>query len=98
MSDNIYIYTPTQNLQVATGKGLLSGVIVTSSSTTPALCSIYDYFGAGPPAIKIFEVEVASPQPVIIFFQDRFAPRFAAGLWLITPANVYVTMFVFRQA
>ncbi|HSB65035.1 MAG TPA: hypothetical protein VLD65_00560 [Anaerolineales bacterium] len=94
MADKLYLYTPTQNLQVDTGKGHLAGVIATSDSTTAGAVTIYDYAGAGPPSEKIFEVIVTAPMPVILLFNDRYAPRFQDGVWLISSDHVYVTMFV----
>lgn len=95
MTDKLYIYTPDQNLQVDTGKGHLAGVIITSTSLTgPKGCTIFDYAGAGPPSEKIFEVMVNAYTPVIIFFNDRYAPRFQDGVWLIAGAEVYVTMYL----
>ncbi len=94
MADKLYLFTPEQNLQVDTGKGHLAGVIATSTSTTSGAVSVYDYAGAGPPDEKIFEVMVTAPQPVIILFNDRYAPRFQDGVWLISSANIYVTLYV----
>ncbi len=96
MTDYIILYTPDQNLQVVTGAGHLPGVIVTSTSGTPAACSIFDYAGAGPPAItdKIFEVMVNNQYPVVILFNDRFAPRFHDGVWLTLGNNLYATLYV----
>ena len=90
MADLLDIYTPTQNLQVAQGKGHLAGVIVTSSSSTAGGCTLFDYSGVGPPdGPKIFSVVVCNGAPVVALFNDRFAPRFHDGLWLISSADVY---------
>ena len=94
MADKLYLYNPTQNLQVDTGKGHLAGVIITCDDQAAAgAVTIYDYAGGGPPSEKIFEVVVTAPIPIIIFFNDRYAPRFQDGLWLISTDHVYVTMY-----
>jgi hypothetical protein len=94
MADLLDIYTPNQNVQVDTRKGHLAGMIVTSTSTTPTACTLYDYEGAGPPTgPKIFEVMVSAYAPVIILFNDRYAPRFQDGLWLISGNNIYTSIW-----
>ncbi len=94
MADLLDIYTPDQNVQVHTAKGHLAGVVVTSTSSTSGACTLYDYDGAGPPdGPKIFEVMVCANAPVIILFNDRYAPRFHDGLWLISGNNVYCSIW-----
>ncbi len=95
MVDKLYIYTPNQNIQVDTGKGHLAGVIATSDSlTTPGAVAVYDYAGAGPPSEKLYECIVTGPYPLVMLFNDRFAPRFQDAVWLVSSAHVYVTLFV----
>jgi hypothetical protein len=96
MADKRYIFTPNQDLQVDTGKGHLAGAIVSSTSAVSGACTVYDYAGMGPPLItqKIFEIMVNANNPVIILYNDRFAPRFYSGVWLHSSADVYVTLFV----
>ncbi len=96
MTDYIFVYVGPQNLQLATGKGHFAGAIVTSDSAVPGACTLYDYQGAGPPLItdKIYEVIVTSPQPLVTLFNDRYAPRFHEGVWLILSDNLYATLYV----
>jgi hypothetical protein len=68
--------------------------MVCSTSATSALCTLIDYAGEGPPdGSVIFEVMVCASAPVIVLFNDRYAPRFQDGLWLISGNNVYVTVW-----
>ncbi len=95
MADKLYIFTPTQNKQVDTGRGHLAGVIATSDDlATPVAVTVYDYAGVGPPDEVIFQVIVTAPHPIVMLFNDRFAPRFQDGVWLVTGDHVYVTLFV----
>ncbi len=96
MTDYIKLYTPDQDLQVVTGAGHLPGVIVTSTSATSTACTIFDYAGPGPaPASsKIFEVVLNASTPLVILFNDRFAPRFHDGVWLTLGENLYATLYV----
>ncbi|NJD58676.1 MAG: hypothetical protein C3F13_18040 [Anaerolineales bacterium] len=94
MADLLDIYTPDQDLQVYAGKGHVAGVMVSSTSTTSGACTLYDYAGVGPPdGPKVFEVMVCANAPVIVLFNDRYSPRFHNGLWLISSADVYVSIW-----
>lgn len=92
MADRISIYTPTQDVLNYTGKGFVTGIIVTSSSTTPSSLILYDQVVDGG-GTKILEVQVNANAPVIIFFEDRFAPRFFTGLWVELGAAAYATIY-----
>jgi hypothetical protein len=76
---------------IYTSKGFLAGVVVSCSSTTAALATLYD--GVNDSGSKLIEVYVASPNPVVIFFADRFAPRFVTGLYLKLAANLTATLW-----
>jgi len=94
MTDYLTVYTPDQDVQVDTGKGHVAGVVVSSTSTTPGAMELYDYAGAGPPTGPgILLVSVTAYSPVILLFNDRFAPRFADGLWLHLASDCYLTLW-----
>jgi len=76
---------------IYTGKGFLSGVVISCNSTTAALATFYD--GTNDTGTKLIEAHVAAPNPVVIFFADRFAPRFVTGLYLKLAANLTVTLW-----
>lgn len=64
---------------VHTGNGQLVGLVVTSSAGAP-LITIYDNTSAS--GTKIFEAYVSYLTNLVIFFPDRFAPRFSNGLYV----------------
>jgi hypothetical protein len=78
---------------VITGRGILSGIVASvSASATQATLTAYDNTaGSG---TVIFQVEVYAEQgPVVVFFEDRFAPRFSTGLYLALDANLTVVVW-----
>ena len=95
MADVVAVYPASQNLQLTTSPGAVVGLVITSTSATPTSLALYDYVGNGSPTPKIFEAVVGSDGPLVIFFADRFAPRFADGLWLISGANLTITIWYY---
>ena len=95
MADVVTVQAASQNKQLTTSPGAVAGLVITSTSATPTSLALYDYDGAGPPSTKIFEAMVGSDGPLVVFFADRFAPRFTAGLWLISGANLSVTIWYY---
>jgi hypothetical protein len=94
MGDKLITYTPNQDILVDTGKGHVAGLVITSTSTTAGACDLFDYVGAGPPTgPKIFTGMGSIYSPLAILFNDRYSPRFNAGLWLHLSANMYLTMW-----
>ncbi len=88
MADALAVYSASALIH--TGKGVLSGVII-STSAAAATATFYDNTaGSG---TKIVEVIVAAGHPAILFFADRFAPRFATGLYLVLAANMTATVW-----
>ncbi len=75
---------------IHTGKGLLTAAII-STSAASGTATFYDNTSAAVP--KIVEVIVAAGHPAILFFADRFAPRFATGLYLALAANMTATVW-----
>jgi hypothetical protein len=88
MADSIGVYSASG--LVYTGKGQLTGVIISTSaaSGTASLDDSTDGTGT-----KLFEVIVSAGHPAIIFFSDRFAPRFATGLYITLAANMTATLW-----
>ena len=95
MPDYLSTFPPDQDVQVDIGKGHVAGLVLTSTSTTPGACELYNYVGVGPPDISdaIFVASVTAYSPVICLFNDRFAPRFPDGLWLHLSADCYLTLW-----
>ncbi len=92
MADHREIYVADQSVLAYTGKGHVTGIVVTSSSTTAGGCQISDSLvEAG--GTKIFECVVSSYHPVIIFFKDAYSPRFTDGLYVHLGADVYATIY-----
>jgi hypothetical protein len=77
----------TASALIYTGEGFLTGLVVSLSSGTSGTMICYDNTaGSG---TKIFEAEVYSlHDPLIIFFADRYAPRFATGLYIALDSNM----------
>ncbi len=78
---------------VVSGRGILTGIVasVDGSATRGTLTAYDNTTGSG---TVIFRVEVFSEQgPVVVFFADRFAPRFETGLYLMLDANVVVNVW-----
>jgi len=88
MADGIAVIT-TGTL-IHTGEGQLYGILLTASSGNP-LCTIYDNTEGSIP--KLIELYGAVNHPVYIFFPDRFAPRFATGLYVALAANLTATVW-----
>lgn len=83
----------TASTLIHTGRGLLAGLVISAAPDTPAAhVTCYDNTAAS--GTKVFEAyldEAGSSQPFTLFFADRFAPRFATGLYIsLTGAVVNV--------
>jgi hypothetical protein len=88
MADAVGVYSA--NALIFTGKGQLTGLVI-STSAASATATLYDHDEAS--GTKIFEVIVSAGHPAIVFFADRFAPRFAIGLYLALAANMSATVW-----
>ena len=89
MADIQKVYTASALIH--TGHGQLAGVVITTTSTTGATATFYDNTaGSG---TKLLELIVTNLAPVVIFFSDRFSPRFATGLYLTLAANMSATVW-----
>jgi hypothetical protein len=88
MADSIGVYT--SSAAIHTGKGQLTGVVI-STSAAAGTATFYDHDEAS--GTKILEVIVAAGHPAIIFFAERFAPRSAIGLYIALGANMTATVW-----
>ena len=82
----------TSSGTVITGQGILTGIVASvDAAATQATLTAYDNT-AGSGTI-IFQVEVYATQPFVLFFADRFAPRFGTGMYLSLDANLTVVVW-----
>ena len=89
MADAVAVYTASAGIH--TGKGVLQAVVISTTSATGVIATFYDNTaGSG---TKILEVMIALPNPTVIFFPDRLAPRFATGLYIVLAANMSATVW-----
>ena len=88
MADSLGVYSASALIH--TGKGQLTGVIISTSAAT-ATATFYNHDAAS--ETKVLEVIVAAGHPAIVFFSDRYAPRFTIGLYLALAANMTATVW-----
>jgi hypothetical protein len=73
----------TASSLIHTGEGYLAGLVVSVDGATPLSLTCYDNTaGSG---TVIFQAHISPEsvqQPFTLFFPDRFAPRFATGLYV----------------
>jgi hypothetical protein len=86
----------TSSGSVVSGPGVLTGLVASvAAADTQATLTCYDNTtGSG---TIIFQVEVHSNQPFVVFFSDRFAPRFATGLYLTLDSNLTVVVWASQR-
>lgn len=89
MSDYLGVFTASGLIH--TGRGQLTGVVLTCSSTTAGVVTFYDNTSAT--GTKLFEAPVSAYSPVSIFFQERFGPKFVNGLYLSLGTGVTATVW-----
>jgi hypothetical protein len=89
MADKFTVYSASA--LIYTGKGQVNGFVISCTSTTPALATFYDGITDG--GGKMFEVNVASPDPVIIFLPEHLRLVFYVGLYLKLAANLTATVW-----
>ena len=89
MADAVAVYSASAGIY--TGKGVLQAVVITTSSATGVTATFYDNTaGSG---TKLLEVMIAVSSPVVLFFPDHLAPRFATGLYIVLAANMTATVW-----
>ena len=78
---------------VVSGRGMLTGIVASvDGSASRGTLTVYDNTSASGTAI--FQVEVFSEEgPLVLFFSDRFAPRFGTGLYLSLDVNLIVNIW-----
>ncbi len=90
MADRLNLYTASS--LVYTGKGHLTGILVSTTSATAVGCICYDATTDGGGA-KLFEMMVTDQSPVVIWFKDQYAPRFSTGLFIHLGLGMYATVY-----
>jgi hypothetical protein len=83
----------TSSALIVTGKGILSGIIASvSAASSQATLTCYDNTSAS--GTVLFQIELYSGcAPFVLFFGDRFAPRFTTGLYLSLDANLVAAIY-----
>ena len=87
----------TSSGTIISGRGILNGIVASvTAADTQATLTAYDNTAAS--GTVIFQVEVTSGQaPLVLFFPDRFAPRFDSGLYLALDANLAVVVWASQR-
>jgi hypothetical protein len=85
-----YISVVSASAGIHTGKGQLSGVMISTSGASGTATFYDNTAGSG---TKILEVIVSVGHPAIVFFTDAFSPRFATGLYLSLSPSMTTTIW-----
>ena len=95
MSDTQQVKTSSGT--IITGRGILNGIIAfVTAADTQATLTAYDNTTAS--GTVIFQVEVTSGQaPLVLFFPNRFTPRFDSGLYLALDTNLAVVVWASQR-
>ena len=82
---------------IISGRGILNGIVASVTAVdTKATLTAYDNTTAS--GTVIFQVAVYSSQaPLVLYFPDRFAPRFETGLYLALDANLAVVVWASQR-
>jgi len=89
MADVVSVHT--SSALIYHGEGVLQAVVLTCTSATGVTCTFYDNSaGSG---TKIFEASIVTSGPMVIFFPDHLAPRFATGLYIVVGSTMSVTVW-----
>jgi len=82
---------------IISGRGILNGIVASvTAADSQATLTAYDNTAAS--GTVIFQVAVYSGQaPCVLFFPDRFAPRFDSGLYLALDANLAVVVWASQR-
>jgi len=76
---------------INTGPGVLTAVIISTTSATGVTATLYNNTaGSG---TKVLEVMITNQAPLVVFFSDRFAPRFTTGLYIALAAGMTATVW-----
>jgi hypothetical protein len=89
MADKLGVYEASA--LIYTGVGQLTGLVISCAGTLPAKFTIYDNTSAAVP--KLIGGYVLGNTPLIIFFDERFAPTFLTGLYLELAAWLTATVW-----
>jgi hypothetical protein len=89
MADAIGVYTSSS--LIYSGAGVVQGLVLSATGATGVTVTLYDNTaGSG---TKIFEASLAVSSPIVIFFPDLLAPRFATGLYISVGLTVSATVW-----
>ncbi len=88
MADKVGVYSSSS--LVHTGSGQLMGIVLSSSTGSP-LATVYD--NTTNSGTKVFEAYVANTESLVIFFSERFAPKFVTGLYIALAANITAVLW-----
>jgi hypothetical protein len=88
MADTISVHKTSE--LVHNGPGHVAGIVASTSDVAMGL-SIYD--GLDNTGTLLFELMFDVDHPVVIFMNDRFAPRFQTGCYLEMTDPVTVTIW-----
>lgn len=77
-----------------TGAGKILAIILTNSSTTSQITTLYDNTAASGNILSAFNV--AAPNPLVIIFPYNYPMQFSTGLTVVTGANT--TAFIITEA
>jgi hypothetical protein len=88
MADHYQVVNTSTLLR--TGPGQLMAISVTSTSGAPLLTLYDNTAGSG---TKLYEATIHYLGGVHLFFPERFAPIFSAGLFANLAANLYLAIW-----
>jgi len=81
----------TTSTSIYTGRGILAGLVASTTAATGGVLTIYD---ETTPRTPIFQATVKpTDPPLILFFADRFAPRFNTGCLVDISGTLYVNVW-----
>ena len=89
MADKLQVCT--SDTLLVSGSGALAAIVATvqSGASNPKLTFYNNTTGSG---TAIFQAVLVS-YPLLIFFPDRFAPRFSTGLYVKVETGIVLTVW-----
>lgn len=91
MTDVNWVYTI--NTLIYTGKGHVAGLVASTTAANGGI-TLRDGLDASYP--KMFQVAFDSAHPFMVFFNDRYSPRFYTGLYLEITAATQITIWLHK--
>jgi len=90
MADVVSVHTASGLIH--TGKGTLQAVSITTTAATGTNTATF-YDNTAGSGTKIFEASLVTSGPIVIFFPDALAPRFATGLYISVGLTISATVW-----